>query len=100
MDDSHFRHSRALLIDERDNVAVALTSIVEGNPFVLLSDEGPLAEMDAKEDIPLGHKIATSDIPMGRYVVKYGQIIGVATKDIRACHHVHIHNVGSLRGRE
>jgi altronate dehydratase small subunit len=100
MDDSRLRHSKALLIDYKDNVAVALTSIPKGNSLVLLSDDGPVVEMDAKEDIPLGHKIATGDIPMGKYVVKYGQIIGVATRDIRVGHHVHVHNVESLRGKE
>jgi len=50
-------------------------------------------------DIPYGHKIALTDIPKGEAIVKYGEHIGIATTDIRAGQHVHVHNVESTRGR-
>jgi len=50
-------------------------------------------------DIPYGHKIALTDIPKGEAIVKYGEQIGIATTDIRAGQHVHVHNVESTRGR-
>ena len=53
--------------------------------------------MEAKEDIPLGHKIALRDIKEGEKVKEYGEIIGRATKDISKGSHVHVHNIRSLR---
>ncbi len=44
-------------------------------------------------DIPMGHKRALRDIKKGEYVIKYGEIIGVATKDIKKGEHVHSHNL-------
>lgn len=61
-------------IDPRDNVAVTLTG------------EG---------EIPAGHKLALSDICAGEPVIKYGQIIGRATQDIKAGEWVHTHNLRS-----
>lgn len=46
-------------------------------------------------DIPAGHKYALVDIKKGEFVIKYGEIIGRATKDIKAGEWVHTHNVRS-----
>ena len=61
-----------LTLHPLDNVAVALT------------DQG---------EIPAGHKKALRDIPKGQPVIKYGQPIGVASRDIRAGEWVHSHNL-------
>ena len=47
------------------------------------------------EKIPAGHKYALKDISVGEYVIKYGQIIGKATKYIKKGEWVHTHNVKS-----
>lgn len=49
--------------------------------------------LEAAGDIPAGHKIALTDIAAGEKVIKYGEVIGRATADIRAGDHVHTHNV-------
>jgi len=43
--------------------------------------------------VPAGHKIATHDIKEGASVRRYNQIIGFATKIIKAGDHVHVHNL-------
>lgn len=43
--------------------------------------------------IPAAHKVAATPIARGDAVRKYGQVIGVATKDIAAGAHVHTHNL-------
>jgi len=43
--------------------------------------------------IPAGHKVAARDIPAGAPVRRYNQVIGFATRDIRAGEHVHLHNL-------
>ena len=45
------------------------------------------------EKIPAGHKFALIDIKKGDAVIKYGQIIGRATCDIKKGEWVHTHNV-------
>ena len=92
-------HPRALLINENDNVATVLTLILKRNFVCIWNDDGPIGELRATEDIPLGNKITIRQITKGEYVVKYGNIIDVASNDIGIGHHVHVHNVRSLRGR-
>ena len=52
----------AMIIDAKDNVAVAIEPIAKGEP-----------------------------------VVKYGEHIGIASSDIKAGEHVHVHNVEGHR---
>lgn len=47
------------------------------------------------DKIPAGHKFALKDINKGEPVVKYGEIIGRATCDIKKGDWVHTHNVKS-----
>jgi len=47
--------------------------------------------------IPFGHKMAVVEIAAGDPVIKYGEIIGIATAAIRSGQHVHVHNVRSDR---
>ncbi len=46
------------------------------------------------EDIPAGHKVALKDHITGEKILRYGQIIGFATRDIAAGQHIHLHNLG------
>jgi len=43
--------------------------------------------------IPAGHKLAVRDVAQGKPVRRYNQIIGFATRDIKAGEHVHVHNL-------
>jgi altronate dehydratase len=83
-----------LIISERDNVATALHSL---DPGVRLDLNG--AAVVVAEPIPSGHKVAIRAIRAGEPVVKYGSPIGLASADIAAGAHVHMHNVASTRGR-
>ena len=85
-----------LRIDRRDNVAVALEPLEAG---ACATERGSGMKVVACQVIPFGHKIALSDIKPGEAIVKYGEVIGRATKHISTGCHVHIHNVESLRGR-
>lgn len=52
------------------------------------------------QKIPNGHKFALIDIKKGEFILKYGEVIGIATKDIKRGDWVHIHNVKSKYLRE
>ena len=68
-----------------DNVAVASMNIPFGS--IINSD------LKAQNNIPYGHKISLKDIDKKELIYKYGQIIGIATKDIKKGSHVHSHNL-------
>jgi altronate dehydratase small subunit len=51
------------------------------------------------EKIPFGHKFALRLIKKGEKITKYGETIGLATKEIQTGQHVHVHNLESRRGR-
>lgn len=84
----------AMIIDPKDNVAVAIEPIAAGGAVSYLTPEGE-AVLTAAEDITIYHKLATRDIAEGEAVVKYGEHIGVATAPIAKGAHVHVHNVVS-----
>ena len=73
-------------LHSKDNVAVARSAIGEGE---VLGEFG----LKAQQPIPRGHKIALTDVASGSPVIKYGQIIGVASSPIRAGEHVHLQNL-------
>ena len=86
----------AMIIDAKDNVAVAIEPIAKGDNAVYVC-EGREVSLPALEDITIYHKLATRDIAKGEPVVKYGEHIGVASSGIKADEHVHVHNVEGHR---
>ncbi|MBC7114483.1 MAG: UxaA family hydrolase [Archaeoglobi archaeon] len=88
---------KAIKMSSEDNVATAIDDIEEGERIAVKNDE--IFEIEAAQQIPFGHKIALRDISRGDSIIKYGEVIGRATADIRRGEHVHVHNVESLRGR-
>ena len=81
-----------LVIDGRDNVAVALRDIAAGTQLELPGG-GRLA---SATDIPFGHKVALEDIAEDRPVIKYGEEIGRASRSIAGGEWVHTHNMGAI----
>ena len=55
-------------------------------------DDVVIARAEMK-GVPAGHKIAVRDIAQGAPVRRYNQIIGFASRPIRAGEHVHLHNL-------
>lgn len=53
--------------------------------------------LEVRAAIPLGHKIALRDISAGEPVIEYGAEIGLATSDVPAGQHVHVHNLKGQR---
>lgn len=88
---------KAIKMSSEDNVATAIDDIEEGERIAVKNDE--IFEIEAAQQIPFGHKIALRDISRGDSIIKYGEVIGRATAEIRRGEHVHVHNVESLRGR-
>ena len=81
---------RAIRMNASDNVAVVTADVEPGDPVEL--DDG--TKVRASEAVPRGGKVALTSIAAGTTVVRYGEIIGMATEDIAAGRHVHTHNLG------
>ncbi|WP_419867011.1 galactarate dehydratase [Dickeya dianthicola] len=63
-------------VHESDNVAIVVNNngLKAGTQFS--------CGLELKEHIPQGHKVALSDIALGAPIVRYGEIIGYALRDI------------------
>lgn len=88
----------AMIINEKDNVIVAIEPITAGSEAVYMLN-GEYHKLSVAEDIPMYHKLARVDIAQGAQVIKYGEYIGEAGCAIAAGTHVHTHNVLSVRER-
>ena len=88
----------ALVLHPQDDVGVALRDIAAAETIDVRNGDaiGPIQVM---QPIPLGHKFALRALRAGAPVRKYGEAIGVATVDISAGAHVHVHNLASRRAR-
>jgi len=69
-----------------DDVVIARMEIPTGT---LVTKESVRAAVT----IPAGHKLAVRDVAEGKPVRRYNQIIGFATRPIKAGEHVHVHNI-------
>lgn len=76
--------NQCLKLNSDDNVAMAIKDIAPGDQLV----QG-LACLDR---IPAGHKVALRAIEAGELILKYGQPICRASRQIAAGEHVHTHN--------
>ncbi|MBS27569.1 MAG: galactonate dehydratase [Alphaproteobacteria bacterium] len=72
-------------LNPADNVVVARAEIMPGTDI-------PGEGVSTNAPIPRGHKIATAPIAKGETIIKYDQIIGFASTDIKPGDHVHIDN--------
>ncbi|TFH35515.1 MAG: D-galactarate dehydratase [Dehalococcoidia bacterium] len=86
----------AIMFNAADNTAVALMDLPNGRRIALKAD-GQERNVTLIEPITYQHKFSVAPIKKGERVLKYGQVIGEATTDIKAGEHVHIHNMVGLR---
>ncbi len=85
--------------EPEDSVGVVVVEGVQAGQqlagWVMASDK--TVSMQARSDIPIGHKLALKDIPSGATVIKYGHDMGRAVADIKAGEHAHVHNIKTKR---
>lgn len=88
---------RALLIDQKDTVAVVVEPVNAGDEIRCAQPDGTEKTVKALEAVPVFHKVSVTAMKKGQAVVKYGEHIGAAAMDIQPGQHVHVHNVESVR---
>ena len=92
------RMDTIVVMKASDNVATCLKDLA-ANQLAEVKLDGHRQSVTLQNDIPFGHKIALVDIAQGDEVLKYAEVIGVASQPITAGEHVHVHNVESIRAR-
>lgn len=75
---------KILTLDPNDTVAVAREALEPG---------AHVDGLEIRDPVPRGHKVALRDVAEGAPVLKYAQMIGVASEPIAAGAHVHTHNL-------
>jgi (2R)-sulfolactate sulfo-lyase subunit alpha len=88
-----------VLHDAADTVAVVVVEGVTAGTAMTgwVMDDDRLIELQAQQDIPIGHKVALKDMGVGDTVVKYGIDMGKVVAPIRKGEHAHVQNVKTKR---
>ena len=88
-----------VLHDAEDTVAVVVVEGVKAGAAMTgwIMDDDRTIQVEARQDIPIGHKVALVDMQPGDTVVKYGIDMGKVVAPIRKGEHAHVHNIKTKR---
>jgi (2R)-sulfolactate sulfo-lyase subunit alpha len=88
-----------VLHDARDTVAVVVVEGVKAGDALngWIMDDDRMVALQARQDIPIGHKIALKDMAVGDTAIKYGIDMGRVVAPIAAGQHAHVHNIKTTR---
>ncbi len=85
--------------EEGDGVGVVVVEGVKAGQALVgwIMEDDKDVKIQAKSDIPIGHKLALKDHKPGDTVIKYGVDIGKVVAPIKQGEHLHVHNVKTKR---
>ena len=85
--------------DEGDSVGVVVVEGVKSGQKLKgwIMDQDRDLEVEAKSDIPIGHKLAIKQLGKDATVIKYGVDIGRVVAPIQVGEHAHVHNIKTKR---
>jgi (2R)-sulfolactate sulfo-lyase subunit alpha len=85
--------------DEGDSVGVVVVEGVKAGQKLSgwIMDQDRDIQVDAKSDIPIGHKLAIKSLARDSTVIKYGVDIGRVVAPIQVGEHAHVHNIKTKR---
>ena len=88
-----------VLHDARDTVAVVVVEGVKAGMAMTgwIMDEDRMINVQALQDIPIGHKVALADMALGDTVLKYGIDMGKVVAPIKKGEHAHTQNIKTKR---
>jgi (2R)-sulfolactate sulfo-lyase subunit alpha len=89
-----------LLVHEHaDNVGVVVVEGLKAGTKMLcvITADDSSFELEARHDVPIGHKIALKDLVPGDTAIKYGEDIGKIVAPAERGGHVHTHNLKTKR---
>ena len=85
--------------DENDSVGVVVVEGVKAGQALTgwIMDQDKDIQVQAKSDIPIGHKLAIKALANGATVIKYGVDIGKTIAPIAVGEHTHVQNLRTKR---
>ena len=85
--------------DENDSVGVVVVEGVKTGQKLSgwIMDQDKDITVEAKSDIPIGHKLAIKPLKSGDTVIKYGVDIGKTIAPIAVGEHTHVQNLRTKR---
>ncbi|MBK8063483.1 MAG: flagellar biosynthesis protein FlgA [Betaproteobacteria bacterium] len=85
--------------DEGDGVGVVVVEGIKTGQTLVgwIMDQDKEIKVEAKNDIPIGHKVSLRDYKPGDTVIKYGVDIGKEIAPISVGAHAHVHNIKTKR---
>ena len=85
--------------DEGDSVGVVVVEGVKAGQKLngWIMDQDKDVSIEAKSDIPIGHKLAIRPLAKDSTVIKYGVDIGRVVAPIQVGEHAHVHNIKTKR---
>lgn len=88
-----------LVHDHDDNVGVVVVEGLKAGTEMLcvVTHDNSSFKLEARDDVPIGHKIALKDIEEGGTAIKYGEDIGKFIATVEQGKHVHTHNLKTKR---
>ena len=88
-----------VLHDAKDTVAVVVVEGVKAGTALngWIMDEDRMTNLQALQDIPIGHKVALKDMAVGDTVWKFGIDMGKVVAPIQTGQHAHVHNIKTKR---
>lgn len=88
-----------LVHEHKDNVGVVvIEGLIAGTKMLgVVTSDNSSFEIEARADIPIGHKVALRNLSSGDTAIKYGEDIGRFVADVEAGAHVHTHNLKTKR---
>ena len=88
-----------VLHDADDTVAVVVVEGVRAGTAMTgwVMDDDRTIDLEARQDIPIGHKVALKDMAVGDTVLKYGIDMGKVVAPIKTGEHAHVQNIKTKR---
>ena len=88
-----------LVHEHKDNVGVVVVEGLKAGTTMLgvVTAYNSSFEIEAKADIPIGHKVALTDLKADDTAIKYGEDIGRFVADVERGGHIHVHNLKTKR---
>jgi (2R)-sulfolactate sulfo-lyase subunit alpha len=85
--------------DEADSVGVVVVEGIKTGQKLTgwIMDQDRDIEIEAQNDIPIGHKLAIKALADNDTVIKYGVDIGRTVAPINVGEHAHVHNIKTKR---
>ncbi len=88
-----------LVHSPRDNVGVVVIEGLKAGADMLcvVTEDNSSFRLEAKADVPIGHKVALTDLKVGDTAIKYGADIGKIVAPVARGQHVHTQNLKTKR---